>query len=43
MKTAEQIQQWLSDYMPAGPETQYEQGLQDMADWILGHGAEPVV
>ena len=40
MKTDEEIETWLADHMPDGPETPYQQGTQDALDWATGHSSD---
>jgi len=41
MKTAQEIEDFLNKKLPDGPDNNYEEGAQDMANWILGWGIEP--
>lgn len=43
MKTEQEIQDWLAKHMPDGPDSAYQQGIQDALDWVTGvtPGLEP--
>ena len=36
MKTREEIEQWLNENLPDGPENDREEGMQDALNWVLG-------
>jgi hypothetical protein len=36
MMTEQQVSDWLAEHMPDGPENDYQQGIQDAADFITG-------
>jgi hypothetical protein len=40
MKTAKEVEQLLDEKLPDGPESDYAEGAQDMALWILGRRRE---
>lgn len=39
-RTDDEIQEWLSENMPDGPQDARQEGIQEALDWVLDAGME---